>query len=49
VRAIREVHDDWSDTLIGDIGVYREVPDVRWLEESERDNVLKPVVDLTIG
>jgi len=48
VRAIREVHEDGSDTLIGDIGVYREAPDVPWLEESEKDNDLKPVGDPTI-
>lgn len=48
VRAIREVHEDGSDTLIGDLGVYREAPDVPWLEEGEKDNYLKPVGDPTI-
>lgn len=48
VRAIREVHEDGSDTLIGDLGVYREAPDVPWLEEGEKDNDLKRVGDPTI-
>lgn len=48
IRSIREVQEDGTDVLIGDIDLKRELPDVAWAEKEDADNLLKPAGDPTI-
>jgi RimJ/RimL family protein N-acetyltransferase len=48
VRAIREVQEDGSQILIGDIQVGREANEAPWLTEDEKNNDSKPAGDPTI-
>ncbi|CAG8587370.1 974_t:CDS:2, partial [Acaulospora colombiana] len=48
VRSIREVQENGTDLLIGDIDLKRELPDVAWAEKEDADNLLKPAGDPTI-
>lgn len=49
LRAIREVQEDGSQVLIGDLSVDRRADDVSWLAEDEKDNGTKSSGDPTIA